>query len=587
MRVLPVVLAVAALYGADPPAIRLHRVATGFDMPLDIRFPPDRSGRMFVVEQRGRIRIVKNGVLADGPFLDWRSKVSCCGERGLLGLAFSPSFAKNGTFYINYTDTQGNTVVSRMRLAGNPDEADPNSEQAILRVTQPYANHNGGNLVFGPDGYLYIGLGDGGSAGDPQNNAQRPDALLGKLLRINVESSQVESGQATYSIPADNPFIGNSSYRPEIWATGLRNPWRYSFDRETKDLWIADVGQNRAEEVDFQPASSKGGENYGWRRTEGLECYPPGSTCDRAGITMPILEYGRTLGQSVTGGFVYRGSRYPALRGFYLYGDFGTGNLWAVQRQGSTWDNRLILATGRQISTFGEDEAGELYLADHRGDIYLIAAGPPVTSSAAVVNAASFEPGLSPGSLGTVFGRGITAFPGVIQAGLFPIPKDLAGTSLTLNGIAAPVIAVACVDGQEQINFQTPYELAGAANATLVVTANGQAGAPIEVPLTAVQPEIFAVTRSGMTITIWATGLGPLSNAPATGDRAPVSPLSTLVTPPVVTVGGQTAAVSFAGLAPGFAGLYQVNAALPAGASAGSSVVLSAGGATSKAFILP
>ncbi len=201
--------------------------------------------------------------------------------------------------------------------------------------------------------------------------------VLGKMLRIRVEPDQ-----ATYGVPSDNPFVNNNSYRPEIWATGLRNPWRYSFDRETKDLWIADVGQGRAEEVNFQPAASKGGENYGWPRTEGLECYPPGSTCDRTAATLPILEYGRALGQSVTGGFVYRGSRYPDLRGFYLYGDFGSGNLWAVQRQGSTWDNRLVLATGRQISTFGEDETGELYLADYRGDIYLIAAGPPVASAA-------------------------------------------------------------------------------------------------------------------------------------------------------------------------------------------------------------
>ncbi len=192
--------------------------------------------------------------------------------------------------------------------------------------------------MFGPDGYLYIGFGDGGSAGDPQNNGQRTDTLLGKMLRIDVES-----GQPTYSIPPSNPFVNNSAYRPEIWATGLRNPWRYSFDRQTKDLWIGDVGQNRAEEIDFQPASSKGGENYGWRRMEGLGCYPPGSNCDQSGITLPILEYGRQFGQSVTGGYVYRGSSYPALNGFYLYGDFGSGNIWAVQPQGSGWDNRLVL----------------------------------------------------------------------------------------------------------------------------------------------------------------------------------------------------------------------------------------------------
>jgi hypothetical protein len=452
----------------------------------------------------------------------------------------------------------------------------------ILRVAQPFANHNGGNLVFGPDGYLYIGLGDGGSAGDPQNNAQRTDALLGKLLRINVDSG------STYSIPPDNPFVNNGAYRPEIWATGLRNPWRYSFDRETRDLWIADVGQNRAEEVDFQPASSKGGENYGWRRLEGLECYPPGSSCDRNGVTLPILEYGRTLGQSVTGGFVYRGSRYTALRGFYLYGDFGTGNLWAVQRQGAAWDNRLILATGRSISTFGEDESGELYLADYSGGaIYLIAAGAPAISSAAVVNSASFGPGISPGSLATVFGSGITSFPGIVQAGTFPLPTALAGTSVTLNDIAAPVIAVAAVNGQEQINFQVPYELAGTATANLVVTANGQSSVPVQVPVTNAQPEIFAVTRIGRNVILWATGVGPVLNTPPTGRPAPISPLATLIGQPVVTIGGEMAQVGFSGLAPNFAGLYQINATLPTGVSTGAPVVLSVGGASSRPYTLP
>jgi len=468
-----------------------------------------------------------------------------------------------------------------MRVSSDPDRADPASEQVVLRVPQPFENHNGGNLLFGPDGYLYIGLGDGGSAGDPQNNAQRGDALLGKMLRINVE------GQTTYSVPPDNPFAGNSSYLPEVWATGLRNPWRYSFDRETKDFWIADVGQNRAEEVNFTSASSRGGENYGWRRLEGLECYPPGSSCDRNGVTMPILEYGRSLGQSVTGGFVYRGSRYPALRGFYLYADYVSGNLWAVQRQGSGWDNRLILRTGLLVSAFGEDEAGELYLADHNGTVHLIAAGPPVTSADAVVNAASFGRGISPGSLATVFGSGITAFPGILQAGTFPLPATLAGTSVTLNGIPAPIIGVAAVNGQEQINFQVPYEVSGAQTASLVISANGQSSTPVQVTIVNAQPEIFAITRRGNDGTVWATGLGPVSNAPATGRPATASPLSALVSTPMLTMGGAAAPVSFAGLAPSFAGLYQINASIPAGVAAGAPVVVTAGGASSRPFALP
>jgi hypothetical protein len=284
---------------------------------------------------------------------------------------------------------------------------------------------------------------------------------------------------------------------------------------------------------------------------------------------------------------VYRGARYPDLRGFYLYGDFGSGNLWAVKRQGSGWDNRLILATRTQISTFGEDEAGELYLADYRGDVYLISAGPPITSTAGVVNAASFGPGLSPGSLGVVFGRGLTAFPGIVQAGVFPIPTELAGTSLKINGFAAPVIALAAIGGQEQINFQAPYELSGVSTATLIITANGQASSPVEVAITSVQPEIFAISRNPTGITIWATAVGPVLNAPATGDRAPLSPMATVMSQPTVTVGGETTTVSFAGLAPGFAGLYQVNAALPAGIGSGAPVVVTAGGASSKPFNLP
>lgn len=581
MRLIGIVFASTLLFAADPPSIRLHRVASSFQSPLDIRF--DGSGRMFVVEQRGTIRIVRNGALLSQPFLDWRSKVSCCGERGLLGLALSPSFESNGAFYVNYTDTQGTTVIARLRVSANPDVADAASEQVLLRIAQPFSNHNGGNLVFGPDGYLYVGTGDGGSAGDPQNNAQRTDTLLGKMLRIDVEG-----GQATYTAPPDNPFVNSAGARPEIWATGLRNPWRYSFDRETKDFWIADVGQDRAEEVNFQPASSRGGENYGWRRMEGLQCYPATSSCDRNGLTLPVLEYGRSLGQSVTGGFVYRGSRYPALLGFYLYADFGSGNLWGVQRQGAGWDNRLLLATGRSISTFGDDPAGELYLASYgSGEIFLIAAGPPEVSTTGVVNAASFEAGISPGSLGTVFGRGITSLPGIVQPGVFPIPTDVGGVSIRLNGILAPILGVADVGGQEQINFQVPYELAGNTTATVVVTANGQSSAPVSVPLVENRPEIFVVTRSGDTATLWATGLGPVTNAPATGRPSPSSPLAMVLADVSVTVGGLPATVSFAGLAPNFAGLYQVNVTLPAGVGSGAPVVVTTTGGPSKPALLP
>jgi uncharacterized protein (TIGR03437 family) len=539
---------------------------------------------MFVVEQSGRIRIVKNGSAVAQPFLDMRARVSCCGERGLLGLAFSPRFAENGSFYVNYTDPTGNTVVSRLRVsAGNPDMADASSEQAVLRVAQPFSNHNGGNLMFGPDGFLYIGLGDGGSGGDPQNNGQRNDTLLGKMLRLDVES-----GSATYVVPPSNPFVSNSGTRPEIWASGLRNPWKYTFDRETGDLWIADVGQNRAEEVNVQAASSRGGENYGWRRMEGLQCYPSGSSCDRSGLTLPVVEYARSEGVSVTGGYVYRGSRYPALRGFYLYADFGSGNIWALQRAGDAWDNRRLLASGRNISTFGQDPGGELYVADHSGGgIFLIAAGAPAITAEGVVNAASFRTGVTPGSLATVFGSGISALPGIVAPTAFPLPTNPGGISVTVNGIASPILGVASINGQEQINFQVPFEVAGASAVTVVVTANGQSSAPVTVPVMPAQPEFFAITRSGNTATLWMTGLGPVTNAPATGAPARSNPLSTVSGSIVVTIDGITAPVSFAGLAPGFAGLYQVNVTVPASVSTGAPVSVVMGAGMSKPMALP
>ena len=571
-------------FGADPPPVRLHQVASGFQNPLDIRFPPDGSGRMFVVEQIGRIRVVKNGAVLAQPFLDMRGRVSCCGERGLLGLAFSPRFAENGRFYLNYTDPSGDTVVSRIQVvAGNPDAADASSEQVVLRVAQPFSNHNGGNLMFGPNGFLYIGLGDGGGGADPENNGQRNTTLLGKMLRIDVES-----GSATYSVPSTNPFVNSSGTRPEIWAMGLRNPWKYTFDRETGDLWIADVGQSRAEEVNVQPAASSGGENYGWRRMEGLQCYPSGSSCDRSGLTMPVVEYPRSEGVSVTGGYVYRGSRYRALRGFYLYSDFGSGNIWALQRSGDAWDNRRVLASGRNISTFGEDPGGELYVADHSGGgIYLISAGAPAITAEGVVNAASFRTGVTPGSLATVFGSGITSLPGIVAPTAFPLPTNLGGISVAVNGIATPILGVASINGQEQINFQVPFEVAGASTVSVVVTANGQSSSAVTVPVMPAQPEFFAITRSGNTATLWMTGLGAVSNAPATGAPAPANPLAQVSERILVTIDGITAPVTFAGLAPGFAGLYQVNVTVPEGVAAGAPVSVTMGAGTSKPMSLP
>ncbi|MCS7039970.1 MAG: PQQ-dependent sugar dehydrogenase, partial [Anaerolineae bacterium] len=323
------------------------------------------------VEQAGRVRIIKNGILLPGTFLDIGDRVSCCGERGLLSIAFPPGFAAKQYFYVNYTDPRGDTVVARYRvLPGQPNTADPESEAIILRVEQPYANHNGGQLAFGPDGYLYIGLGDGGSAGDPHDLAQNPATWLGKLLRLDTET-----GTSPYAIPATNPFTATTGYRGEIWAVGLRNPWRFSFDRATGDLYVADVGQNRREEVNFQPAGSAGGENYGWRVMEGSLCYRP-SSCDPTGLVLPVAEYDHSLGCSVTGGFVARAAAEPALQGIYVFGDYCSGRIWGLRRTADgAWEQALLLDTLFTISTFGEDEAGHLYLADYgRGHVYRLGA---------------------------------------------------------------------------------------------------------------------------------------------------------------------------------------------------------------------
>lgn len=355
---------------ASAQTIGLQTVAQNLNNPLFMTYAPDGSSRLFIVEQGGKIRILQNGKVLATPFLDLSKGISCCGERGLLGLAFHPEYKSNGFFFVNYTNPQGNTVVARYKVSSDPDRADPASGQILLTVEQPYANHNGGMLAFGPDGYLYIGLGDGGSGGDPQNNAQNLGSLLGKILRIDV--NRREAGKA-YGIPADNPFINRPGARPEIWSYGWRNPWRFSFDRTTGDLWVGDVGQNRWEEISFQPAGQGGG-NYGWRIMEGTHCYNPSSGCNKEGLILPVLEYGHDVGNSVTGGYRYRGKAIPALQGAYLYADFGSGRIWAATESGGKWVSRELLQTRMNPSSFAEDPEGELYVIDLGGLIYKLVA---------------------------------------------------------------------------------------------------------------------------------------------------------------------------------------------------------------------
>jgi glucose/arabinose dehydrogenase len=380
------------------PQISTNLFVGGFELPVHIANAADGSDRLFVVEQQGKIRIVLNKTIQT-TFLDItdrvRSPLSGGGaEEGLLSVAFPPGFGSTKSYiYVYYTRKNGDNRVSRFYLSSNPNLVDANSEQVILELAHPaYENHNGGQLAFGPDGYLYIGTGDGGGGGDPADNAQNPEVLQGKILRIDVELAVKQTsseaaliylpiipnnsvnppGQA-YRIPADNPYNEMSGYRGEIWALGVRNPWRFSFDRITGDLYIGDVGQSTWEEVNFQTAASPGGENYGWNIMEGEGCYNS-SPCNSSGLVLPVFTYRTHVeGCSVTGGYVYRGSNSLGLQGIYILGDYCSGRIWGLQKNGNAWTNQMLLDSPYSISSFGEDEAGELYIADRNsGNIYQI-----------------------------------------------------------------------------------------------------------------------------------------------------------------------------------------------------------------------
>ena len=338
----------------DPNAFTWQFIVSGLERPVDLQ--ADGSGRLFVVEKLGHIHIIENGELIETPFLNIEDRVNdSSNEMGLLGLAFHPAYAQNGYFFVNYTGSGGDTFISRFQVSGDPNIADPASEVNLLRVDQPFPNHNGGGLDFGPDGYLYAGLGDGGSAGDPFGNGQKTDTLLGKILRLDVDSAE------PYTVPADNPFGS------EIWDYGLRNPWRISFDPLTGDLYMGDVGQNAWEEIDIHPAGEPGGINYGWDFREGAHEY---DGTPLGGLTDPIAEYSHAQGHcSVTGGYVYRGSM-PEWNGIYLYADYCSGYVWGLINVGGQWQDQLLFETGLRITSFGQDEAGEVYLVSDGGEVY-------------------------------------------------------------------------------------------------------------------------------------------------------------------------------------------------------------------------
>jgi glucose/arabinose dehydrogenase len=348
----------------DPEQYEWQLIIGGLKRPVGVTNAGDGTDRLFVSEQSGTIMVIRDNNLLPEPFLDISKLISCCGERGLLGLAIHPHYSENGFFFVNYTDLNGDTVISRFEVSTDPDQANPVSDVKLIVVGQPYANHNGGGIAFGPDGYLYLALGDGGSGGDPLGNAQNTYSLLGKLLRLDVDQGD------GYTIPADNPFAGGGG-APEVWAYGLRNPWRFAFDRLTGDLFIGDVGQGSWEEIDFLPAGYSGGANFGWNYREGPQPYVAASSSGDLGMIDPVAEYGRDQGYSVIGGVVYRGEQLPEWNGIYLYGDYGSGYIWGLYpSQDGSWQNRLLFQTDSSITSFGEDEQGELYYVAQDGGLY-------------------------------------------------------------------------------------------------------------------------------------------------------------------------------------------------------------------------
>jgi hypothetical protein len=367
-------LALGAAVAAAAPPIALEPLVTGLDRPVGVIDAADGSERLFIPTLPGQVWVWDGEKLLDEPFLDIGDGVNCCfGERGLGGLAFHPDFADNGFFYVAYDGPDEVARVSRFRVGGNANRAIRGSERILLRVPQPFPQHNLGQLAFGPDGYLYIGSGDGGSAGDPMNNGQDLGTLLGKILRIDVD------GGFPYAVPPDNPFVDTPGARGEIWAYGIRNAWRFSFDRQTGDLYMGDVGQDGWEEVNFQPAGSPGGENYGWRLMEGTSCFDPPADCNDGSLSLPILEDPHVFGgvdqgcKSVTGGYRDRGPAAPTLPRFYIFGDFCTGEIWGARPNAAgAWVRTLLVDGDLFLVSFGEDRRGRLYAVDFGGGVYRI-----------------------------------------------------------------------------------------------------------------------------------------------------------------------------------------------------------------------
>lgn len=564
------------------PAIQLIPVASGLSSPVYLTSARDGSNRLFIIEQPGRILLLPPGATAPlaTPFLDIRTKISFGGERGLLGLAFHPQYATNRRFFVNYTRTgDGATVVSEFKAsAANPNVADT-TETILLTVAQPFSNHNGGWIDFGPDGFLYIGLGDGGSANDPGNRSQNVEDLLGKMLRIDVNTP---NGAIPYSSPSSNPFFGATPGRDEIYATGLRNPWRCAFDRVTGELYAGDVGQGQIEEISIIEL----GKNYGWRVFEGTRCTNLGpAACNAAQYAPPLLEYNHSGGRcSVTGGYVYRGTQGSLPVGTYVFGEYCTGEIFLWQNNAM----RVLLDTTQAIAAFGEDEAGEIYVVNLQGTIHRIAA----PGAATTVSAASYRNNpLATDGIVTAFGQNFATTTQAAPTGT-ALPTTLAGASITITDAlnvarTAPLFFVS----PTQINFQVPQGTApGAANLAFRNT-NGTLSLGTA-NIANIAPALFAANASGRGL---AAAVVQRTRADGSQSFEPVARFDTtqnqFVAVPIdlgaatdrvflvmfgsgfryrsalsavgVTLGGTAAPVSFAGAQGSFIGLDQVNIELP------------------------
>lgn len=447
------------LASAQPSFAATIRIASGLTFPT-LAMSPEGDPRIFIVEQIGRIRLWKGGAVLPTPFLDIHDQVSCCGLQGMLGLVFHPNFASNGLFYVNYTDLAGDSRLVRFEVSGNPDVADPLTAHEILFIDQPHADHNGGSMVFGNDGYLYVAMGDGGVPNDPDDNSQNPQSLLGKILRLDVD------GGDPYVIPPSNPFVGNPAYRPEIWALGLREPWTLAIDRPTGNLWIADVGQSRREELDFQAGTSSGGQNYGWKRMEGTLCFDPPTNCDDGSLTLPIYEYPHANGRcSISGGAVYHGSAVPSYTSAYFFGDYCTGRIWSCRYNG-TIVTELIERTAEFaplggytlnfVASIGAGPGGELLVCDwgsgNSGEVFRLSNGlTALESSPLSIDAITVAPNPSRGEVAIRWSGPSTAQLSIVDMGGRVIRRlDLEG------GVAREGFALARWDGRDLGGREAP-----------------------------------------------------------------------------------------------------------------------------------